>query len=84
VGALELLQGKTQTPVPEVQAGDLGAVAKLKETQTATRWPTRRIRSCTRAWRSRSRRPPSPSSQDAGDDDKISGALHRLMEETRS
>ena len=31
---LELLQGKTQTPVPEIQAGDIGAVAKLKETQT--------------------------------------------------
>jgi len=34
VGHLELLQGKTQTPVPELQAGDIGAVAKLKETQT--------------------------------------------------
>ena len=31
LGHLELLQGKTQIPVPEVKAGDLGAVAKLKE-----------------------------------------------------
>ena len=29
-----LLQGKTQTNVPEIKAGDIGAVAKLKETQT--------------------------------------------------
>jgi len=34
VGHLELLQGKTQTPVTELPAGDIGAVAKLKETQT--------------------------------------------------
>jgi elongation factor G len=33
-GHLLVLQGKTQTHVPELQAGDLGAVAKLKETQT--------------------------------------------------
>ncbi|MCA1651865.1 MAG: elongation factor G, partial [Acidobacteria bacterium] len=35
LGHLVLLQGKTQTNVPEVSAGDLGAVAKLKETQTS-------------------------------------------------
>jgi elongation factor G len=29
-----LLQGKTQTNVPEVKAGDIGAVAKLKDTLT--------------------------------------------------
>ena len=34
LGHLTLLQGKTQTTVSEVRAGDLGAVAKLKETQT--------------------------------------------------
>jgi elongation factor G len=34
VGHLLLLQGKTQTHVPELHAGDLGAVAKLKETRT--------------------------------------------------
>ena len=34
LGHLELLQGKTQTPVPEIKAGDMGAVAKLKETLT--------------------------------------------------
>ena len=35
LGHLVLLQGKTQTNVPEIKAGDLGAVAKLKETQTS-------------------------------------------------
>ncbi len=33
-GHLLLLQGKTQTSVPEIKAGDLGAVAKLKDTLT--------------------------------------------------
>jgi elongation factor G len=34
VGHLLLLQGKTQTHVPELHAGDLGAVAKLKDTHS--------------------------------------------------
>ena len=34
LGHLMLLQGKTQTNVPEIKAGDLGAVAKLKDTLT--------------------------------------------------
>ena len=34
-GGLAVLQGKTQTAVAEIRAGDLGAVSKLKETQTA-------------------------------------------------
>jgi elongation factor G len=82
VGTLELLQGKQQTPVPEIQAGDIGAVAKLKETQTNDTlsdkaqpivFPPVRF--------------PEPSTTFAiepktrGDEDKISVALHRLMEE---
>ncbi|MCM8778287.1 MAG: elongation factor G [Candidatus Omnitrophica bacterium] len=35
VGALYILQGKTQVPVPQVSAGMLGAVAKLKDTFTS-------------------------------------------------
>src|SRR5581483_5480789 len=35
VGHLLALQGKTQTQVPELKAGDLGAVAKLKDTRTS-------------------------------------------------
>src|SRR4029079_2346734 len=34
LGHLAVVQGKTQTNVPEIKAGDIGAVAKLKETQT--------------------------------------------------
>jgi len=82
LGALELLEGKTQTPVPEIHAGDLGAVAKLKETQTGDTL-------CDKA------HPivypplvfPEPATTFAiepktrGDEDKISVALHRLMDE---
>ena len=35
LGSLAILQGKTQTTVATITTGDLGAVAKLKETQTA-------------------------------------------------
>src|SRR6266568_1598860 len=82
VGSLLLLQGKNQTAVPEIQAGDLGAVAKLKETLTGDTL-------CDKA------HPivfpplvfPEPATTFAieprtrGDEDKISIALHRLMEE---
>jgi elongation factor G len=82
VGSLSLLQGKNQTAVPEIQAGDLGAVAKLKETLTGETlgdkahpivFPPLVF--------------PEPATTFAmepktrGDDDKISAALHRLMEE---
>jgi len=85
LGHLVLLQGKTQTQVPEIKAGDLGAVAKLKDTQTndllAERSPAFRV-------------PPikfpepvisyaiEPKSR--GDEEKISTALHRLQEEDPS
>jgi elongation factor G len=82
VGSLVLLQGKTQTPIPEVQAGDLGAVAKLKDTQTGDTLADRAS-------------PivyppvvfPEPATTFAiepktrGDEDKISMALQRLQEE---
>src|SRR5205807_6719293 len=34
IGKLQLLQGKQQVPVPELRAGDIGAVAKLKDVHT--------------------------------------------------
>ncbi len=34
VGKLQLLQGKQQVAVPELKAGDIGAVAKLKDVRT--------------------------------------------------
>jgi len=82
VGSLLLLQGKTQTQVPEIQAGDIGAVAKLKDTQTGDTLADKAS-------------PivyppvvfPEPATTFAiepktrGDDDKISTALQRLLEE---
>jgi elongation factor G len=82
VGSLVLLQGKTQTQVPEVQAGDFGAVAKLKDTQTGDTLADKAT-------------PivyppvvfPEPATTFAiepktrGDEDKISMALQRLQEE---
>jgi elongation factor G len=82
LGHLVVVQGKTHTPVPEVKAGDLGAVAKLKETQSGD---TLADKGATFTF------PPlvfpapvlayaiEPKSR--GDEDKISSALHRLREE---
>ncbi|HEY3120705.1 MAG TPA: elongation factor G [Vicinamibacteria bacterium] len=82
VGGLSLLQGKNQVAINEVQAGDIAAVAKLKETQTSDTL-------CDKA--SPIVYPPIEFPQPAttfaieprtrGDEDKISAALHRLMEE---
>ena len=69
--------------MPEVKAGDLGAVAKLKETQSGDTLADKgdhvhvsaARRSPRRCW-------PTPSSRRRrGDEDKISSALHRLREE---
>jgi elongation factor G len=82
LGHLVLLQGKAQTNVPEIKAGDIGAVAKLKESQTndliadkpvtftvpGTKFPEPVISYAI-----------EPKSR--GDEEKISTALHRLQEE---
>lgn len=82
VGSLFLLQGKTQTPVPEIQAGDIGGVAKLKETQTGETladkhhpivYPGVAFPEPVTTFAI------EPKTREA--DDKISQALHRLMEE---
>src|SRR4026209_558754 len=81
-GHLLVLQGKTQTHVPELKAGDLGAVAKLKETHTSD----------VLADKSTSIKvPPIPfpepvlsyaiEPKSRGDEDKISASMHRLEEE---
>jgi len=81
LGHLAVAQGKTQTNVPEIKAGDIGAVAKLKETQTsdvigdktAAKVPPIKF--------------PEPvisyaiEPKSRGDEEKISTALHRLQEE---
>jgi elongation factor G len=82
LGHLLVLQGKQHTQVPEIKAGDLGAVAKLKETQTGD----------TLADKSTAFVFPPPvfaepvlsyaiEPKTRGDEEKISTALHRLREE---
>jgi len=81
-GALGVMQGKTQHPVPELKAGDLGAVAKLKETHTSDTLGEKGspLRFAPIAFAdpvlSYAIEPKS-----RGDEEKISGALQRLREE---
>ena len=81
-GALAVMQGKTQHPVPELKAGDLGAVAKLKETHTSDTLAAKGspVRFAPIAFAepviSYAIEPKS-----RGDEEKISGALQRLREE---
>ena len=85
LGHVALLQGKTQTNVPEIKAGDLGAVAKLKDTLTndtlgdkadPVSFPAVTF--------------PEPvlsyaiEPKTRGDEDKISTSMHRLEEEDPS
>jgi elongation factor G len=82
VGSLLLLQGKGQTQVPEVQAGDIAAVAKLKDTQSGD---TLADKSSPIVYPALTF--PEPATTFAiepktrGDEDKISTALQRLQEE---
>jgi elongation factor G len=85
LGHLQLLQGKTQTPVPEIKAGDLGAVAKLKDTLTSdtigeksepVTFPPLKFPEPVLSYAI------EPKSR--GDEDKISSSMHRLEEEDPS
>jgi elongation factor G len=85
LGTLQLLQGKTQSPVPELKAGDLGAVAKLKDTLTndtlgdkaeAITFPPMKFPEAVLSYAI------EPKSR--GDEDKISTSMHRLEEEDPS
>jgi elongation factor G len=79
---LSITQGKTTVPVPELHAGDIGAVAKLKSTLTGdtlgdkahpVSYPTVKL--------------PEPAITFAiepktrSDEDKLANGLHKLMEE---
>ena len=82
LGTVAILQGKQLVTVPELRAGDLGVVAKLKETRTSDTLadPAHPIQYPPIAF-------PEPAISFAiepkskGDEDKISTALSRLMEE---
>ncbi len=79
------LSGKTITPVTELKAGDIGAVAKLKETAAgdtladkgfAIRYPAVEL--------------PEPSiayaiqAKSRQDEDRVGNAIHRILEEDQS
>jgi elongation factor G len=85
LGHVALLQGKTQTNVPEIKAGDLGAVAKLKDTLTndtlgekadPVSFPAITFPEPVLSYAI------EPKSR--GDEDKISTSMHRLEEEDPS
>jgi elongation factor G len=85
LGHLMLMQGKTPAHVPEVKAGDLGAVAKLKDTLTndvigdkgdAVTYPGAQVSEPVLSYAI------EPKSR--GDEDKISTSMHRLEEEDPS
>jgi elongation factor G len=82
LGHLLQLQGKTQTTVPEIMAGDLGAVAKLKDTRTNDTIADKPAGlkfaplSFPEAVLSYAIEPKS-----RGDEDKINQSMHRLEEE---
>jgi elongation factor G len=85
LGHLLTLQGKAQTHVPELRAGDLGAVAKLKDTHTSDLLAdaSTKIKVAPIAF-------PEPvlsyaiEPKSRGDEDKISTSMHRLQEEDPS
>ena len=85
LGHLVLLQGKTQTQVPEIKAGDLGAVAKLKDTLTNDTLGDKND-----GWSFPPLKFPEPvlsyaiEPKSRGDEDKISTSMHRLEEEDPS
>jgi elongation factor G len=82
IGKLQLLQGKHQVPVSELRAGDIGAVAKLKDTFTGDTlsakdhqivvdhvlYPEAAIAFAV-----------EPKAR--GDEDKLGAAIHRIIEE---
>src|SRR5207244_7871020 len=82
LGHVVLLQGKTQTPVPEIKAGELGAVAKLKDTLTNDTLGDKADGLTFAAMKF-----PEPvlsyaiEPKSRGDEDKINQAMHRLEEE---
>jgi elongation factor G len=82
LGHVVVLQGKSQTEVSELKAGDLGAVAKLKETHTNDTLADKSapVAFTPLEW-------PEPvlsyaiEPKSRGDEEKISTAVQRLLEE---
>ncbi len=76
------IQGKTQIPVAELRAGDLGVVAKLKDTFTGD---TLGDKSAPIVYSKVKLAEPAISfaiePKSRGDEDKLSTAIHRMLEE---
>ncbi|MCC7009347.1 MAG: elongation factor G [Acidobacteria bacterium] len=85
IGHVLVLEGKTQTHVPELHAGDLGAVAKLRDTRTNDRLGDRSL-----TFTPAPITFPSPvlsyaiEPKNRSDEDKIGPAMQRLVEEDPS
>jgi elongation factor G len=85
LGHLLAMQGKTPASVPEFKAGDIGAVAKLKDTRTNDT-----IADKAAGFTFQPISFPEPvlsyaiEPKSRGDEDKISTAMHRLEEEDSS
>ena len=85
LGHLMVMQGKTPTNVQEIKAGDLGAVAKLKDTLTNDVLGDKNDATAFAAIKF-----PEPvlsyaiEPKSRGDEDKISTSMHRLEEEDPS
>jgi elongation factor G len=79
---IAVIQGKTQTPVAELRAGDLGSVAKLKDTLTGD---TLGDKAAPIVFPKVKLAEPAISfavqAKSRGDEDKLSTAIHRMLEE---
>jgi elongation factor G len=79
---ISVVQGKTLTPVAELRAGDLGAVAKLKDTLSGD---TLGDKGATIVYPRVKLAEPAISfavePKSRGDEDKLSTAIHRMLEE---
>jgi elongation factor G len=77
-----VVQGKTQTPIAELRAGDLGVVAKLKDTLTGD---TLGDKSAPIVYPKVKLAEPAISfaiePKSRGDEDKLSTAIHKMLEE---
>ncbi len=82
IGKLYTLRGKEQIELPELHAGDIGAVAKLSVTQTGD---TLALRSAPIVYHKPQTSTPYTymryKTKTKGDDDKVAAALAKLMEE---
>ena len=82
VGKLQLVQGKQQIPVAELRAGDIGAVAKLKDVHTGETIATKEhVITLDHIAYPESAIAFAVEAKARGDEDKLSSAIARIIEE---